>query len=44
MYFDATVLLQQMGKIVVVVLGFNVPPTDKNIWRRGLGLKSHPKD
>ena len=29
---------------VVVVLGFYVPPTAKVIRRRGLGLKSHPKD
>ena len=29
---------------VVVVLGFYVPPTAKVIWRRDLGLKSHPKD
>ena len=29
---------------VVVVLGFNVPPTAKVIRRRDLGLKSHPKD
>ena len=28
----------------VVVLGFYVPPTAKVIWRRDLGLKSHPKD
>ena len=30
--------------VVVVVLGFYVPPTAKVIWRRDLGLKSHPKD
>ena len=30
--------------VVVVVLGFYVPPTAKVIRRRGLGLKSHPKD
>ena len=30
--------------MVVVVLGFYVPPTAKVIWRRDLGLKSHPKD
>ena len=30
--------------IVVVVLGFYVPPTAKVIRRRDLGLKSHPKD
>ena len=30
--------------VVVVVLGFYVPPTDKVIRRRDLGLKSHPKD
>ena len=29
---------------VVVVLGFYVPPTDKVIRRRGLGLNTHPKD
>ena len=28
----------------VVVLGFYVPPTAKNIRRLDLGLKSHPKD
>ena len=26
------------------MLGFYVPPTAKVIWRRDLGLKSHPKD
>ena len=31
-------------KQIVVVLGFYVPPTAKVIWRRDLGLKSHPKD
>ena len=30
--------------VVVVVLGFYVPPTAKVIRRRDLGLKSHPKD
>ena len=30
--------------IVVVGLGFYVPPTAKVIRRRDLGLKSHPKD
>ena len=30
--------------IIVIVLGFYVPPTAKVIWRRDLGLKSHPKD
>ena len=30
--------------IVVVVLGFYVPPTAKVIRRRDFGLKSHPKD
>ena len=30
--------------VVVVVLGFYVPPTAKAIRRRDLGLKSHPKD
>ena len=30
--------------VVVVVLGFHVPPTAKVIRRRDLGLKSHPKD
>ena len=30
--------------VVVVVFGFNVPPTAKVIRRRDLGLKSHPKD
>ena len=30
--------------LYVVVLGFYVPPTAKVIWRRDLGLKSHPKD
>ena len=30
--------------LVVVVLGFYVPPTAKVIQRRDLGLKSHPKD
>ena len=30
--------------IVVVVLGFYVPPTAKVILRRDIGLKSHPKD
>ena len=30
--------------VVVVVLGFYVPPTAKVIPRRDLGLKSHPKD
>ena len=29
---------------VVMVLGFYVSPTAKVIRRRGLGLKSHPKD
>ena len=29
---------------VVVVLGFNVPPTVKVICRQDLGLKSHLKD
>ena len=33
-----------MVVVVVVVLGFYVPPTAKVIWRRDLGLKSHPKD
>ena len=28
----------------VVVLVFEVPSTDKVIWRRGHGLKSHPTD
>ena len=28
----------------IVVLGFNVPPTAKDICRRDLSLKSHPKD
>ena len=32
------------SQIVVVVLGFYVPPTAKVIRRRDLGLKSHPKD
>ena len=32
------------GVVVVVVLGFYVPPTAKVIRRRDLGLKSHPKD
>ena len=31
-------------KAGVVVLGFYVPATAKVIRRRGLGLKSHPKD
>ena len=30
--------------VVVVVLGFYVPPTAKVIRRQDLGLKSHPKD
>ena len=30
--------------MLVVVLGFYVPPTAKVIRRRDLGLKSHPKD
>ena len=30
--------------MVLVVLGFYVPPTAKVIQRRDLGLKSHPKD
>ena len=30
--------------VVVVVLGFYVPPTTKVIRRRDLRLKSHPKD
>ena len=30
--------------VVVVVLGFYVPPTAKVIRRRDLGLKSHPND
>ena len=30
--------------VVVVVLGFYVPPTAKVIQRRDLGLKSHLKD
>ena len=30
--------------VVVVVLGFYVPPTAEVIRRRDLGLKSHPKD
>ena len=30
--------------VVVVVLGFYVPPTAKVIRRRDLGLKSHPKN
>ena len=30
--------------IVVVALGFYVPPTAKVIRRRDLGLKSHRKD
>ena len=30
--------------VVFVALGFYVPPTTKVIWRRDLGLKSHPKD
>ena len=29
---------------VVVAFELNVPPTAKNIWRRGHGLKSHPID
>ena len=33
-----------LGVVVVVVLGFYVPPTAKVIRRRDLGLKSHPKD
>ena len=32
------------GFVVVVVLGFYVPPTAKVILRRDLGLKYHPKD
>ena len=32
------------NEVVVVVLGFYVPPTAKVIRRRDLGLKSHPKD
>ena len=35
---------KQTRSVVVVVLGFYVPPTAKVIWRRDLGLKSHPKD
>ena len=31
-------------KVVVVVLGFYIPPTAKVIRRQDLGLKSHPKD
>ena len=31
-------------KVLVVVLGFYVPPTSKVIQRRDLGLKSHRKD
>ena len=30
--------------IVVNVLGFNIQPTAEVIPRKGLGLKSHPKD
>ena len=30
--------------VVVVVLGFYVPPTAKVIRRQDLSLKSHPKD
>ena len=30
--------------LLFVVLVFYVPPTAKVIWRRDLGLKSHPKD
>ena len=30
--------------VVVVVLGFYVPPTAKVIRRRDFSLKSHPKD
>ena len=33
-----------MNETVVVVVVFNVPPTAKVIWRRCLGLKSHPTD
>ena len=30
--------------VIVVVLGFYIPPTAKVIQRRDLSLKSHPKD
>ena len=36
--------IQRNVVVVVVVLGFYVPPTAKVVRRRDLGLKSHRKD
>ena len=37
-------VMAHKGDFIVVLLVFYVPPTAKVIWRRDLGLKSHPKD
>ena len=41
---NTKVVINHRVVVVVVVLGFYVPPTAKVIWRRDLGLKSHPND
>ena len=39
-----TAELHDFNTVLVVVLGFYIPPTAKVIRRRDLGLKSYPKD
>ena len=43
-YYLKLALNSVVVPMVVVVLGFYVPPTAKVIRRRDLGFKSHPKD
>ena len=38
------IYIYELYHVVVVVLGFYVPPTAKVIQRQDLGLKSYPKD